>query len=134
MTSKTRGRKSLLTPKLEEKICALLEQGNTIKTVAGATGISERVFYEWCERHPHFLQATTRARAKAKIKLVKIITDAAAVDARHAEWLLERSHPQEYGRATKPQPPPEPETSLLSDEEFSKLMDALPPLPPLCNS
>ena len=132
-----RGRKSIRSPKLERQICDLLASGNTIKTVVDAVGISERVYFEWCERHPHFLQATTRARAEAKIKLVKIITDAAAVDARHAEWLLERSHPQEYGRATKPppSPSPKPETPVTSDEEFSKLMDSLPPLleslPPL---
>jgi hypothetical protein len=63
--------------------------------------------------------------------LVKIVIDAADKDARHAEWLLERGWPNEYGRATKPPP----SLSPMSDEEFSKLMDSLPPmdfsLPPM---
>ncbi len=136
-TSKKRGRKTIFDAKLQKQICDLLAAGNTIKTVAGAVGISERVYFEWVERNPHFAQATTRARATAKIKLVSIITEAAKTDARHACWLLERSHPQEYGRATKPPPPkpPEPETCSVSDEELSKLLDSLPPLldslPPL---
>src|SRR6266403_172373 len=117
------GRKSLLNAKMQREICSLLAAGNTIRTCVDAMGISERVYFDWCERHPHFAQATTRARGEAKIKLVSIITEAAKIDARHADWLLERSHPQEYGRATKPPPPPppppEPETSVIADEEFS---------------
>jgi hypothetical protein len=59
--------------------------------------------------------------------LVSVITEAAKTDARHACWLLERSHPQEYGRATKPPPPPqpEPETSYLSDKELSEILDSI---------
>ncbi len=124
--SKKRGRKSLLDAKLQKQICDLLTAGNTIRTVADAVGISERVYFEWVERNPHFAQATTRARATAKIKLVSIITEAAKTDARHACWLLERSHPQEYGRATKPPPPqPEPENSYLSDKELSEILDSI---------
>ena len=76
-TSKKRGRKSLLDAKLQKQICDLLAAGNTIKTVADAVGISERVYFAWVERNPHFAQVTTRARATAKIKLVSIITEAA---------------------------------------------------------
>ncbi len=36
-----------------------------------------------------------------RIKLIKIVTDAAMVDARHAEWLLERCHPSEFGHSTQ---------------------------------
>jgi hypothetical protein len=104
MKTRGRGRKSLLNAKLQKKICSLLSCGNTIRTVADAAGISQRVYFEWCERHPHFAQATTRARANAKIKLVSIITEAAKIDARHAEWLLERSHPQEYGKVWRSEP------------------------------
>jgi hypothetical protein len=128
-TPKKRGRKSLLSPQLQQKICALLAAGNTIKTVVDAVGISERVYFDWCERNPHFLQATTRARAKAKIKLVAIITDAAEKDPKHAEWLLERSWPDEYGRSVRhPEPhsqPPEPESRTLSDSELVEILAKL---------
>jgi hypothetical protein len=100
-TSKKRGRKTILDAKLQKQICDLLAAGNTIKTCCDAVGIAERTYFDWCEQHPHFAQATTRARARSKIKLVKIITDAAMVDARHAEWLLERCHPSEFRRCTQ---------------------------------
>jgi hypothetical protein len=121
---KARGRKSLLDAKLQREICSLLAAGNTIKTCCDAVGIGERTFFDWCEQFPHFAQATTRARAQSKIKLVKIITDAAMVDARHAEWLLERCHPSEFGRAAQPQPP-KPVEVEFSSEEFARLMDKI---------
>jgi hypothetical protein len=96
-----RGRKSIRSPKLERQICDLLASGNTIKTVVDAVGISERVYFEWCERYPHFLQATTRARGRARIKLVKVLVDASALDWRSAAWLLERGWPNEFGRTAE---------------------------------
>src|SRR5438552_4171144 len=61
-TPKRRGRKSLLSPQLQRRICELLAAGNTIKTVTDAVRISERVYFEWVERNPHFAHATTRCQ------------------------------------------------------------------------
>jgi hypothetical protein len=107
-----RGRKTLLTATLQRGICKLLEAGNTVKTASAAVGISERTFHNWCERNPAFLAAIARARAKAKIKLVAIITDAAKIEARHAEWLLERGWPNEYGRPYRELAPQEAENPI----------------------
>jgi hypothetical protein len=54
-----RGRRSKLDPKLKTRICSLLAQGHTIKTVTETIGVSERTHYTWCEKHLHFSQATT---------------------------------------------------------------------------
>ncbi len=137
MTPKTRGRKSLLNATLQKQICALLAAGNTIRTCVDAVGISERVYFEWRERHPHFLQATSRARGRARTKLVKVLVDASALDWRSAAWLLSHCWPEDFSenriQERPPQPellPPLPEIEFPSGE-LRKLLDALPPL---CNS
>ena len=91
-----RGRKSLLTAPLQKQICDLLAQGHTIVTVCDAVGLGERTYFEWCERHPHFAQATTRAIGRSKIVLVEKIR--ASDDWRAQAFLLERRWPDEYGR------------------------------------
>jgi hypothetical protein len=87
------------TPTLHKKLCELLAAGNTIKTCCDAVGISERVYFDWCEQKVHFSQAVNRARARGKEKLVRLITDAAQSDWRAAAFLLERGWPNEYGKA-----------------------------------
>jgi len=91
-----RGRKSIRSPKLDRQICDLLASGNTIKTVVDAVGISERVYFEWCERDPHFLQATSRARGEARKTLVKVLVDASKLDWRAAAFLLSHCWPKEF--------------------------------------
>jgi hypothetical protein len=44
---------------------------------------------------------TPLARARAKIKLVDIIRNAARTNANHAQWLLERSWPNQYARTER---------------------------------
>ena len=97
---KRRGPKSLLTPQLQKRICDLLAAANTIKTACDACGIGERTFYDWMERYPAFAAAVHRARAKAKMKLVRVIIDQAPDDWGAAAWALERSYPKEYARVT----------------------------------
>ena len=128
---KTRGRKSLLNAKLQRQICSLLAAGNTIRTTVDAVGISQRVYFEWCERHPHFAQATSRARGKARVKLVKVLVDASALDWKSAAWLLSHCWPEDFSENRIPERPPQPELLPpleFSSEKFSKLLDSLPPL------
>jgi hypothetical protein len=96
MKRKQLGRRSLLTPALQKRICGLLAKGNTQVTTCDAVGISLRTYHEWCERHPHFLHATSRARSDARVKLVKVLTDAAKIDWRAAGWLLSHCWPSEF--------------------------------------
>jgi hypothetical protein len=96
MKSKQLGRRSLLTPAMQKRICGLLAKGNTIITTCDTVGISVRTYHEWCEKQPHFLHATSRARGDARIKLVKVLTDAAKIDWRAAGWLLSHCWPSEF--------------------------------------
>src|SRR5262245_59942741 len=102
-----RGRKSKLTPALRKRICTLLAQGHTIKTVCEAVGIAERTYFDWCEKHLHFSQATTCAIGKSKIVLVNRLLR--SDDWRAAAFLLERRWPNEFGRCDIRMLPKEPE-------------------------
>jgi hypothetical protein len=78
-----------------------IENYNTIKTSAAANGIGERTFFTWMETKPAFAAAVNRARAKAKAKLVRVITKQAPRDWRAAAFILERSWPNEYARTER---------------------------------
>src|SRR5947208_3503538 len=95
-----RGPKSKLDSMLQKHICKSLEKCNTVKTAMQSAGLSERVFYDWVKNNPSFAAAIFRARARAKAKLVRVITNAAPNDWRAAAWVLERSWADEYSRVT----------------------------------
>jgi hypothetical protein len=96
-----RGPKGSLTPALQKHICESLEKCNTVKTSMQNAGLSERVYFNWVKNNPSFSAAVSRARAKAKMKLVRVIIDQAPDDWRAAAFLLERSWPQEYARTER---------------------------------
>jgi len=108
-----RGRHSKLTDELIEKICKYIEAGNYAKTACLACGISEVTFYDWIKKgeeaikegknnkYAKFLKSIKEARAKAEIKNVKIIMEAAQENPKHAEWWLERTNPEFWGRKDK---------------------------------
>jgi hypothetical protein len=98
---KKRGRHTLYTKALTKRLCAWLRDGNTIVTACHAEGLGERTYYDFCERYPAFAAATRKARAQAKIHLVSIIRKAAIKNPFHAQWLLERSWPNEYARTER---------------------------------
>lgn len=105
-----RGRHSKLTDELQEKICKYIEAGNYAKTACLACDISEVTFYDWIKKgeqainegrnnkYSKFLKSIQKARAKAEIRNVAIINKAATDNAKHAEWWLERTNPEFWGR------------------------------------
>jgi hypothetical protein len=92
-----RGRKTLLTAAMRERIIEMLERGHTIKITAGALGFSERVYFEWCQKDSAFAAASLRARATGRMQLVDSIL--ADKDWRARAWYLERCYPEEFGRS-----------------------------------
>jgi hypothetical protein len=52
-------------------------------------------------KNPSFTAAVYRAPAKAKAKLIRVITNAAPRDWRRAAFLLSRSWPDEYARTER---------------------------------
>jgi hypothetical protein len=91
-----RGRRTLLTPALKKRICAMLERGHTVKTTVAALGVSPRSYHDYCERDAAFLAATQRARASGRARIAELILD--SNDWRSKAWYLERTDPEQYAR------------------------------------
>jgi terminase small subunit-like protein len=113
--SKWRGRPTLCTPALTQKICEFLADANTISASCETQGIGVSTYHEWRNKYPDFSDATTRARAEARIKLVKEIKRCSCDDWRGWAWLAERMFPAEFGRSEqrtliveRPPAPPRP--------------------------
>jgi hypothetical protein len=115
-----RGRRTLLCAKLQKQICGYLSDCCTIRTACEATGISESSFYLWVEKgeegrspYKEFTEAITRARGRAKARIVHSLLD--EKDWRARLEVLARVFPDEYGRrdlVPLPPPPPEPPPDL----------------------
>jgi hypothetical protein len=108
-----RGRRTLLTTKLQSQLCGYLSDCCTIRTACEATGISETSFFEWVRRgeagerpFAQFAQGVTRARGRAKARIVHSLLD--EKDWRARLELLARVFPDEYGRREPVPPPPAP--------------------------
>jgi transposase len=74
------GRKTKLTPKLQEEIIKYVEAGNYAKDACQAVGIGRSTFYDWLKwckegREPfsEFLDTIKKAKTKAVIRNVLII-------------------------------------------------------------
>ena len=100
------GRRSKLTPEVQEKICEYVRQGLTYEIAARAAGISESTFYRWRERGERarsgkfreFWEALKRAEAEAEQRLVERILAASSDTWQAAAWMLERRYPDRWGR------------------------------------
>ena len=97
------GRKTLCKRQLTDQICELLADSVSIGTSAEIVGISPSTFHAWCVRgafgeapYAEFLERTTRARAQARVTIVRGIRSAGAKDHRALEWLAEHCHADEF--------------------------------------
>jgi len=101
------GRHSKLTPELQAEICKYISEGNTYDRACRLAGISDSIFYKWKARgekegagiYLQFLQAQKRSLEQFKQTNIDIIQAAAKEGTwQAAAWLLERKHPEEFGR------------------------------------
>jgi hypothetical protein len=118
---KRRGRRTKLDVKLQRQICGYLSDCCTIKTACEASGLSQSSFFLWIEKgeqghspYKEFSEAITRARGRAKARIVHSLLD--EKDWRARLELLARVFPDEYGRRepVPPQPAPPPPPPDLS--------------------
>jgi hypothetical protein len=98
------GRRSKLTPELQDKICALIRGGNYMHHAAAACGISKTAMHEWIAKgedgkkpYDAFAAAVAEARGASVAALVLTIKKASPDDWRAASWMLERGHVGDFG-------------------------------------
>lgn len=110
------GRPTRLNADLQERICEGVRLGLPYAMAAAAAGVPERTFYWWKQRgeedegsiYGRFLQALKTAEAEGARNLLGMIRGAAlgSRDGKRrptgqwqaAAWILERRHPELFGR------------------------------------
>lgn len=104
------GRKTLLTPKLKNQIGSNIKLGMPLKFAAEAAGIHEATFYRWMQegekatkgQYHEFCEYIKQCQSVAVKKHLNLITKAATEGSWQASaWILERRHPEEFGRNDK---------------------------------
>lgn len=99
-----------LTHQLQEQIGNNITLGMPLKFAAEAVGITEQTFYNWLKRGEaeskgqfhDFAEYMKACQAKAVQLHLKLITKAATEGSWQASaWILERRHPEEFGRREK---------------------------------
>lgn len=96
-----------LTPALIKKVCRLIADGNYRSVAARAVRVTPEHFCRWLaigrkaqddSLHAQLYQEVLEAEQAAEIKMVKLVVGGARQDPKHAEWYLERKHPQRWGK------------------------------------
>lgn len=93
-----RGRKSKYEPERVEKLLEAIRLGATYKHACDYAGIHIDTFYEWQDKHPEFPERVKAAEGAGVISNLQVIKTASAENWTAAAWLLERRHPEDYGR------------------------------------
>jgi hypothetical protein len=112
------GRPSKLTPERVARLVEALRDGHTRETAARLAGIAQSTFGNWlaAAKEPEadqefvaFLGAIQNAESDAEDALLAVIRTAAPKQWQAAAWILERRHPDRWGRRVKAEiaaPPP----------------------------
>ena len=109
-----RGRKTKLTPELQETILKIIRAGNYALVACQAVGINQDTYYTWLKRgkkdlednkttiYSEFSESIERASAIAEASHVgNVATSASNGDVNSSKWFLERKHPERWGRNDK---------------------------------
>ena len=102
------GRKTKLTPTLQDDIVKRIRAGNYIKVSCRAVGISTSTYFDWLKKgekgtppYSEFLYSIKKAEAEAQVNFVAVIARAAPESWQAAAWWLERRFPDLWGRREK---------------------------------
>ena len=99
-----------LTPELQEKFCLALENGASIRGACGHAGIAEQTYYNWIKKadeaktktkYVKFKECVDKAKDKALFNFEQVIVSASTEHWQAAAWMLERRHPDMYGKKDK---------------------------------
>ena len=90
---------TLLTPEVEAKILGgIRDVGMSLRTACAYAGISEDTLGRRRKTDVEFAARVEHAREMFKAKMLALISVAAPKNWNAAAWLLERKHPEEFGR------------------------------------
>ena len=101
------GRPTALNPELQAQIVGFIEAGCYVETAAQAAGVHKTTFYQWLKKshdpkknniYREFRYAIEKAMARAELRDVKNIYDAAKESWQASAWRLERKFPDRWGR------------------------------------
>ena len=94
-----KGGPTVLTPEVEAKILAgIRDAGMSLRTACAYAGISDDTLARRRKSDAEFAARVEHAREMFKAKMVTLISAAAPKNWNAAAWLLERKHPEEFGR------------------------------------
>lgn len=118
------------------KLLAILRTGNYLAVACRSVGLAETTFRQWLtrgrdedeadERLRRFRESVEEARAQGEVRNVAAIARAAAEDWKAAAWLLERQHPERWGKTSvraRDEAPPEPLPATVNefDDPFAEV-------------
>ena len=93
------GRRSKYTPETVKKICDGIRMGATYTHAAAYAGIHIDTFMHWRNTKSEFSEAVLVAEGEGALALLGRIQQSAKSGSwRAASWILERRHPESYGR------------------------------------
>lgn len=94
-------RKNGYRPEIANQIIQVLSAGTTIKDACAYVGISQDTYERWCKKYADFAESATRARSMGRVEAVGIIRKAIGKgDTQAAQWYLERTDPEHWGKRT----------------------------------
>jgi hypothetical protein len=93
------GRPTKYTPERVKRILDAVKLGVAYIDAASYAGISRETFNEWRKQYPDFSDAVEEAAGQAVVANMAKIQKAASEGSWQASaWILERRHPDRYGR------------------------------------
>lgn len=130
------GTQPKLTAEVTERLVQLIKAGNYVAVAVRACGISRALFYQWLDRgasdapadveYHELRERVEHARAEAEARNVAAIASAARENWQAAAWLLERQHPERWGRVSvrvrdDATPPPDEVQISAPDDPFAEV-------------
>jgi hypothetical protein len=118
-------------PELAERLATVIRAGVHVGTAAEAVGISPRTFRLWMSKahtgqardrpYRELRERVQRAQAESELRLVAHVGRAASRSWQAAAWLLERQHPERWGKPSRRQDEPRDEALAALSDPFAEV-------------